>query len=135
MRIVLDTNVFVSGIFFGGPPGEVLQAWQDGRIELVVSLEIFAEYQRVCNELVARFSGVDPAPFLALIALGEPLFDCPPLDQQICADADDDRFFACALATGCQHIVSGDRLVLAVSGQHGVEVLRPREFLERYLRK
>ena len=36
MKVVLDTNVFVSGVFFGGPPGSVLAAWREGRIEVVV---------------------------------------------------------------------------------------------------
>lgn len=40
MRVILDTNVFVSGVFFGGPPGRILEAWRDGRVQLVVSAEI-----------------------------------------------------------------------------------------------
>ena len=35
MRIVLDTNVFVSGIFFSGPPHRILRAWRDGRVKMV----------------------------------------------------------------------------------------------------
>jgi putative PIN family toxin of toxin-antitoxin system len=45
MRIILDTNVFVSGIFFTGPPYRILEAWRDRKIELVVSPEILEEYQ------------------------------------------------------------------------------------------
>ena len=40
MKVVLDTNVFVSGVFFNGPPYEILKAWQDGKIQLELSLEI-----------------------------------------------------------------------------------------------
>jgi predicted nucleic acid-binding protein len=40
MRIVLDTNVLMSGIFFGGAPGNILHAWQAGQITLAVSPEI-----------------------------------------------------------------------------------------------
>jgi AbrB family looped-hinge helix DNA binding protein len=47
VRIVLDTNVLVSGVFFGGPPGRILEAWRDRRIQLVLSPEILGEYQRV----------------------------------------------------------------------------------------
>lgn len=54
MKIVLDTNVFVSGIFFGGPPATILEAWLDERVQLAVSLEILTEYERVCNELLAQ---------------------------------------------------------------------------------
>ena len=49
MRVVVDTNVFVSGVFFGGPPGRVLTAWRDGTIEVVVSREIIEEYVRVAT--------------------------------------------------------------------------------------
>ena len=34
MKVVLDTNVFVSGVFFSGPPFEILSAWRDGRLQL-----------------------------------------------------------------------------------------------------
>ena len=59
MRIVLDTNVFVSGIFFTGPPYQILRAWRDRKIELVVSPEILEEYQRVSDILGRRFPEVD----------------------------------------------------------------------------
>jgi len=37
MKVILDTNVFVSGVFFGGPPYAILDAWRRGRVSLVVS--------------------------------------------------------------------------------------------------
>ncbi len=51
MRIVLDTNVFVSAVFFGGVPGRILEAWRDGRLQLVLSAAILDEYQRVGQAL------------------------------------------------------------------------------------
>ena len=51
MRIVLDTNVFISGVFFGGAPGMILQAWRSGEVSLVVSKPILEEYERVGAEL------------------------------------------------------------------------------------
>ena len=133
MKIVLDTNVLVSGIYFGGPPGLILEACQDGRIKLALSLEILAEYERVAQELASQFPDIDPAPLLALIALNSELRDCPPLPEQVCADPDDDKFLACAIATGAACVVSGDKLLLKTSGYHGVEVIRPRDFADRHL--
>ena len=37
MKVVLDTNVFVSGVFFKGPPFQILQAWKEGKVQLVLS--------------------------------------------------------------------------------------------------
>lgn len=54
MRIVLDTNIFVSAVFFGGVPGRILGAWRDGRLQLVLSAAILNEYQHVGQALSAR---------------------------------------------------------------------------------
>jgi putative PIN family toxin of toxin-antitoxin system len=51
MKIILDTNVFISGIFFSGPPAQLLKAWKDRRFQIVLSKEILNEYQRVVEEL------------------------------------------------------------------------------------
>jgi putative PIN family toxin of toxin-antitoxin system len=133
VKIVLDTNVFVSGIFFSGVPGTILEAWQDGRVEFAVSLEILSEYQRVCDELNDQFPDIDPAPFLTLLTLTANICDCPPLTEQVCADPDDDKFLACALATESQCIVTGDKLLLQVSGYRDIEIMRPRDFVDTHL--
>ena len=51
----MDTNVLMSGIFFGGVPGRVIDAWMDGSLELVLSPEILDEYRRVGSELGGRY--------------------------------------------------------------------------------
>ena len=66
MRVILDTNIFVSGIFFSGPPARILEAWRDGKIQIVVSEEILEEYRTVGMRLAAGFKGVDIDPFLRL---------------------------------------------------------------------
>ena len=53
MKVILDTNVFVSGIFFSGHPYRILEAWRDEKIQLAVSLEILEEYRRV-GEILAE---------------------------------------------------------------------------------
>ena len=55
MKVVLDTNVFVSGVFFGGQPHKILEAWRDGKIQLLLSPAILEEYQRVMRELAVQF--------------------------------------------------------------------------------
>jgi putative PIN family toxin of toxin-antitoxin system len=131
VRVVVDTNVFVSGVFFGGEPGKVLEAWRDGRVEIVVSAEILEEYVRVGAELAARFPGVDLDPALELLATFSTLVAAPPLARTISEDPDDDKFLACAVAAKARFVVSGDRHLLDVSPFGQIEVLRPRELLAR----
>ena len=133
MKIVLDTNVFISGVFFKGPPFEILKAWQDGRLRLLLTDEIFIEYQRVGELLSADFPEVDLAPFLELIAANSKIVMPVNLQSQVCDDPDDDKFLSCALAGKCKIIISGDKHLLRVSGYEGIEIVRPRKFFEEYL--
>ena len=135
MRVVVDTNVFVSGVFFGGPPGRVLAAWRDATIEVVVSREIIEEYVRVGDELSARFPAVDLGPALDLVAACATMVAAPPLPEPACSDPDDDKFLACAIAAGATYVVSGDRGLLASSPYRKVIVIRPRELVDRLTRR
>jgi len=133
LKVVMDTNVFVSGVFFSGPPYEILKAWQEGEFELVVSQEILDEYRRVGEILSEEHPQVDLNPILTFVIEHAKVYQPVELDQPICEDPDDDKFFACALASGSKVIVSGDKHLLKVSGYEGIEVLKPREFVDRYL--
>ena len=130
MRVVLDTSVFVPGVFFRGPPHDVLAAWRDGRIEVVVSREIIREYVRVGERLSARFPGVDLEHALDTVTASATLVSAPPLPEPVCEDRDDDKFLACAVAGGAEYVVSGDRALLATSPYQNVIVIRSRDFMD-----
>ena len=133
MKVILDTNVFLSGIFFSGPPYTILDAWRKGRLELIVSAEILHEYRRVGDELGLSFPQVDAGPAFELLAVNAHVVAVPPLSRQVCTDPDDDKFLACAIASGTKLIASGDKALLRTSGYQGVEVVTPRAFVERHL--
>ncbi len=133
MKVILDTNVFLSGIFFSGPPYEILRAWRQGHFQLVVSAEILDEYRRVGERLASSHPGVDITPFLKLVAVHGDLVLAPVLSERICEDLSDDMFFACALGSGCNVIVSGDKHLHKASGYKGIEVYSPRVFIKRFL--
>ena len=133
MKVVLDTTVLMSGIFFSGPPYEILNAWRNEIVTLVVSAEILDEYRRVGQRLATTYPGVEVGPILTLIAVHGEFVLAPPLEGPICDDASDDMFFACAIASGCTIIVSGDQHLHRASGFGGVVVMSPRAFLEKYL--
>jgi uncharacterized protein len=135
VKIVLDTNVFLSGIFFTGPPYLILRAWHHGNLELVYSPEILDEYRRVGLELSIKYLSIDIEPFLALAVHTGLMVKPGQLAEQICQDADDDKFIACALAAGCDIIVSGDKHLLKVSGFRSLRILKPAEFVKGYIHK
>jgi len=132
VKVIIDTNVFISGIFFSGPPSQILRAWRDKKIQLAISLEIFHEYERVGEILAGDHPGLDLKPFLDYVFLFAEFYEAPLLPASICEDPDDDKFFACALACESKVIISGDKHLLKVSGYQNIEVLKPREFVNRY---
>lgn len=132
MRVVLDTNVLISGVFFAGPPYRILQVWRNGRVRLVVSSAILEEYARVGQRLGHRYGGIDLRAFLQLLTVSADLVKPRNLDAGVCDDPDDDKFVACALGGRAPIIVSGDKGLLRVSGYCGVEILAPAVFIERY---
>jgi len=133
VRVILDTNVFVSGVFFAGPPSRILEAWRDGKVQLVASRKILEEYQRTGDALAGQFRGVSLQPILELVAMNAEVFSDQDLPERVCDDPDDDKFIACALASGCKVIVSGDRHLLKISGFGRIRVIRPRQFIDEYL--
>lgn len=135
MKVVLDTNVFISGIFFTGPPFRILSAWRDGDVKIVISAEILDEYRRVGIALAEQFPDINIGPILELVAGEAETVRASNLPEPVCKDPDDDKFVACAVASGVKLIISGDKHLLKVSGYQGIHVLNPRKFVDNYLKK
>jgi putative PIN family toxin of toxin-antitoxin system len=135
MKVVLDTNVFISRIFFSGPPHQILKAWRDGKINLVLSEKIFDEYFRVAEVLSERFTQIQLAPILELLMLEAEFTSAFDLPKPVCTDPDDDKFIECAIAGKAEAIISGDKHLLKVSGYHGIDVMTPREFVDKFIGK
>jgi hypothetical protein len=83
-EVVLDANVFVSGVFFSGSPFQILKAWSDGRIQLVVSPEIIYEFRRVGEILAADHPAIDFTPVLDYVLQNGEILLCSHLSN-LCA--------------------------------------------------
>jgi len=134
VKVVLDTNVFVSGVFFRGPPYRVLKAWRDGKIQILVSPAILEEYHRVMLELSARFPEIDPRSLVDFLAVHSEIVLPPSLPPVIQHDPSDDKFLECTLAGKAACIISGDKHLLNLSQFKGIPILKPYDFVHRYLR-
>ena len=134
MRILLDTNIIISGFLSAkGAPGQLLQAWLDGRFTLVTSPIQLNELQRalgydrlrdrVSPEQVRDF--VDNIDVLAVVVSPTTLVTVSP-------DPDDNLILAVAIAGQADLIVSGDkRHMLALQEVEGIPIVTPREALTR----
>ncbi|HLB56521.1 MAG TPA: putative toxin-antitoxin system toxin component, PIN family [Coxiellaceae bacterium] len=133
IRIVLDTNVFMSGIFWSGNPGKILDAWGNNKIKIVFSYEILDEYIRVGQILSKKYPGIDISPFIDLLTIHGELHQPIKLKDPVSQDSDDDKFIAVALAAKCPCIVSGDVDLLSVDGVFEIKILKPADFVKKYL--
>ena len=134
MRVVVDTNIFVSS-FFGGNPRRVIDLWKTGGITLCLTRPIVEEYIDVLQRL-GLTQAKELQELLDLFARG---FNCvfsaqTPDLQVVAADPNDDKFIECAVALRARSIVSGDKALLNVGSYMGIHVLNAKEFLDMFAR-
>ena len=132
IRLLLDTNVFVSGIFWSGAPAKILAAWHKKALKVICSLEILDEYRRVGDVLSKKYA-LDISPFIHRMVKESELFSPVKLKEPVSRDPDDDKFIAVAIAAQCRLIVSGDKDLLSINGYAGIAILKPNEFVKEYL--
>ncbi|MCP3979099.1 MAG: putative toxin-antitoxin system toxin component, PIN family [bacterium] len=123
----------MSGVFFAGPPSRILAAWADGRLDLLATVEILAEYQGVATRLAKKYPSVDAASVIDLVIRESRIVEPALVADTACDDVDDVKFLACAVSGRAECVVSGDRALLRASGHEGIEVVTPRDFLTRLL--
>lgn len=131
MRIIIDTNVVISGVFFGGNPRRIIESVMRGETEACANAAIVEEYEEITAEMLARKQGRLRQdllfPFISKLELYTPVADC-----HICRDPDDDKFISCTVDAKAVYIVSGDKDLLDVKRYEGIEIITAAEFCERY---
>lgn len=144
VRAVVDTNVLFSGLISeSGAPFEILDLWRAGRLRLVASEEIFAEYQRVLARpaFKTRYAFSESVIAVVLDQLRDE--DRVIVDSSFeiavqCRDPKDQMYLTAAMAGAVPFLISGDDDILACAGDpglEGVQIVRPREFLEHHDRQ
>ena len=83
MKIVLDTNVLISGIFWTGAPEKILKAWEQQIISLAITPEILEEYSRVAHILAQRYPTIDIEPIMQLIMIHAELYQSVTLPEPV----------------------------------------------------
>lgn len=129
MKVVLDTNVIVSGFYWGGAPREALIAWGLGAFGLVVSAPILEEYRRIGSRMLDEVGGDDILGLLMQIeSTAERVEPARHLDLH-CDDPDDIKFLEAAVGARARYLVSGDKALLRVGKYPYGEVVTPRRFI------
>ena len=128
MRIVVDTNVLVSGIFWKSSPARVLDLWRLGKYQLALSKPIFDEYSRILRKLDLRYQSPATEHFLTLLGKNSLFFIPPTLHTPKCDDPKDQMFLELAVCAKASYIVSGDDDLLRLREYPGGKIIGPGPF-------
>ncbi len=135
LKLVLDSNVFISALMFGGKPREVLELAVRGLIEIAVSDDILEEIKEVLLGKKFQFSGRVVRGLLREIEDLANLVEPEERIDAVLEDPADNRVLECAVASGAGVIVSGDSHLLTLQSFGRVKILSPDEFLRLYIKR
>ncbi len=132
IKVVIDTNVFISS-FFGGNPKKIIDLWKKGKIKLCLSREIVDEYVEVLKKLGLQNES-ELQELLNTFSEGYNIIfsATTPSLKIIEQDSDDNMFIECAVALGCSHIISGDKHLKQVKNYMGIKIVNPKESLIQF---
>jgi putative PIN family toxin of toxin-antitoxin system len=132
IRVVVDTNVFISS-FFGGNPRKVIDLWKSGEITLCLSKPIVDEYIEVLRRLELQ-DEKELEELLGLFAHGFHLVytaKTPEL-HVVKEDPEDNKFIECAVALRAKFVITGDSALKKIQEYMNIKIVSPREFLSNF---
>jgi uncharacterized protein len=135
LKIIIDTNVAVSGLLRGGPPNQILRWARDGAVRIPACPGTFNELKKVLQyaKFTERLTALETTPENVLkyyrnLVVMKP--DPESIPNVIEADPFDNLFLALASENGAALIVSGDRHLLDVKSFNDIHVVTPAEGVE-----
>lgn len=135
MRVVADTNIWVSGLLWRGAPWELLRLAEAGEVTLCMTPDALAELAEVLSyeRLQPRLEelGVTLAELIGYVANLALMLEVQSAAPIVIADPDDDVFLRCADGAEAAYVVSGDRHLLDLDEYAGIPIITIKDFLAR----
>ena len=135
LKIVLDTNVLISAILFGGKPRKILDRVVEGKVDLFISQPILEELEEVLKSSKFKYPPeIAQAVLTELNSLAKLIIPTVRLNV-IEKDPDDDRILECAMEAKADFIISGDKHLLSLQKFRGISIQSPQTWLENRQQK
>jgi putative PIN family toxin of toxin-antitoxin system len=125
--------VLVSGILFGGTPGQVIDLWKDSKLDVYYTPEILGEYGRVLSYPKFKLPLDVTTDILSFVTEFGKRTEQKTEINVVEEDPSDNVFLACAIDSGCQVIITGDKHLLTLKEYKGIEILTPEKFLSAFV--
>ena len=128
MKVVLDTNIFISGIFWKGDSNKVILNWKEEKFTLVTSLEAVSEILKILKDFKIRLSDDIIKEWIDLIVKGSIIVEPKEKIAIVKDDLKDNIFIETAVAGNVDYIVSQDNHLLKLKEFRGIKIITPKEF-------
>jgi len=128
VKVVLDTNVFISGIFWRGSSNKVIMSWKEGKFTLVTSLEIISEIIKVLKDFKIKLSDDMIREWIDLIVRNSIIVEPKERINIVKDDPKDNIFIETAAAGNADYVISQDNHLLKLKEFKGIKIIAPEEF-------
>ena len=128
MKVVLDTNIFISGIFWKGSSNRIITNWKEGKFTLVTSLEAISEVIKILKDFKIKLSDEMIKEWVDLIVRNSMIVEPKEKISIIKDDPKDNIFIETAVAGNVDYIVSQDNHLLKLKEFRGIKIITPEEF-------
>ncbi|MBI3576937.1 putative toxin-antitoxin system toxin component, PIN family [Candidatus Gottesmanbacteria bacterium] len=126
---VVDTNVWISGIFWGGTPFKILKLFYDDLLTPYFSLETFSELEEKLSEAATSLRAMDRYVVYRNDVKRRAIFVQPIERVSVCRDPKDNQFLDVAVASAAPYLITGDKDLLSLKKFRTTTILSPRRFL------
>ena len=130
MKLVLDTNIFISAFYWGGIPQKIIDRIIKGNDELYISNEILTEVVNVMSRPSFKSGPETIDRYIKVIEkIGKKVFLTGEING-VCRDKDDDNKIECAIKGNTDYLVTGDEDLLILKEYQNIKITTPREYLD-----
>ena len=130
MKVVLDTNVFISGIHWTGASKKILHAWHNKQFELISSIPIIEKITKTLTNFKIPLSAEDILEWEQIIIENAILVEPSEKLDIVKEDHDDNKFLEAAITGNVEYVVTQDKHLLKIKEFQGIKIVTPEEFLK-----
>ena len=128
MKVVLDTNIFISGIFWKGSSNRIITNWKEGKFTLVTSLEAISEVIKILKDFKIKLSDEMIKEWVDLIVRNSMIVEPKEKIEAVKDDPKDNIFIETAVVGNADYIISQDNHLLKLKDFGGIKIITPEEF-------
>ena len=132
LRVVLDTNVILSALLFGGRLEFIRRAWKRGKLTLLFSEDTLEELVKVLHypKFALTEEEIDFLLYVEILPCSEMVEVKFRIGEEVCRDKDDLKFLECAVSGRADFLVSGDKELLSIREIEDIRIIAPAELRE-----